>query len=433
MEFTVSSSVLMRTVNTLSGIISSNSALPILDNLLFEQKNGRLTLSASDMETTMTSTIDVDGQSSGKIAVPAKMLAEILKTFPEQPLTFVAREQEHLLKINYGTTDNEGNCDLPYEEADDYPVLPVLEDVTQTVVTSEILATAIQKTIFATGNDDMRPVMSGVLFKFTPEGLVFVATDAHKLVKYVREDITSPVPVEFIMPKKPLNILKNIFSGLATDVTITFNRTNARFEADDIVLTCRLIDGKYPNYEAVIPKDNPNQLLIDRLSFMSSLRRIALFSNKTTPPDPPEPQPGGSGHFGRGQRRRQTRRRKDPLLVPGRTDGHRLQFALPLRNAGQSGKQRSNHRHVQTQSRRNPSTAGIQRRRTDHHAGHAGNPGQLTPKVYRQTTRLPGAMKTISSLRDFFSQKLKPFPSFSVLSITIFHTYPHHSYFYSVQ
>ncbi len=282
MEFTVSSSVLMRTVNTLSGIISSNSALPILDNLLFEQKNGRLTISASDMETTMTSTIDVDGQSSGKIAVPAKMLAEILKTFPELPLTFVAREQEHLLKINYGTTDNEGNCDLPYEDADDYPVLPALEDVTQTVVTSEILATAIQKTIFATGNDDMRPVMSGVLFKFTPEGLVFVATDAHKLVKYVREDITSPVPVEFIMPKKPLNILKNIFSGLATDVTITFNRTNARFEADDIVLICRLIDGKYPNYEAVIPKDNPNQLLIDRLSFMSSLRRIALFSNKTT-------------------------------------------------------------------------------------------------------------------------------------------------------
>ena len=118
MEFTVSSSVLMRTVNTLSGIISSNSALPILDNLLFEQKNGRLTISASDMETTMTSTIDVDGQSSGKIAVPAKMLAEILKTFPELPLTFVAREQEHLLKINYGTTDNEGNCDLPYEDAD---------------------------------------------------------------------------------------------------------------------------------------------------------------------------------------------------------------------------------------------------------------------------------------------------------------------------
>ena len=193
MEFTVSSSVLMRTVNTLSGIISSNSALPILDNLLFEQKNGRLTLSASDMETTMTSTIDVDGQSSGKIAVPAKMLAEILKTFPEQPLTFVAREQEHLLKINYGTTDNEGNCDLPYEEADDYPVLPVLEDVTQTVVTSEILATAIQKTIFATGNDDMRPVMSGVLFKFTPEGLVFVATDAHKLVKYCLL-YTSPSP-----------------------------------------------------------------------------------------------------------------------------------------------------------------------------------------------------------------------------------------------
>lgn len=202
MEFTASSSTLLRTVNTLSGIISSNSTLPILDNFLFEQKNGRLTILASDLETTMMSTINVDGQGNGRIAVPAKMLAEILKTFPEQPITFSASQEEHLLKISYGTTDNEGKCDIPYEDADEYPSLPAMEDITQTVVTSEILASAIQKTLFASGNDDMRPVMSGVLFKFTPEGLIFVATDAHKLVKYVREDITSPVPVEFIMPKK---------------------------------------------------------------------------------------------------------------------------------------------------------------------------------------------------------------------------------------
>ena len=210
------------------------------------------------------------------------MLAEILKTFPEQPITFSASQEEHLLKISYGTTDNEGKCDIPYEDADEYPSLPAMEDITQTVVTSEILASAIQKTLFASGNDDMRPVMSGVLFKFTPEGLIFVATDAHKLVKYVREDITSPVPVEFIMPKKPLNIMKGLMSSMTCDVTIKFNQTNARFEADDMVIVCRLIDGKYPNYEAVIPKENPNQLLIDRQSFQNSLRRIALFSNKTT-------------------------------------------------------------------------------------------------------------------------------------------------------
>lgn len=282
MEFVVSSSVILRATTTLGGIIGSSSSLPILDNFLFEQKGGRLTISASDMETTMMSTIDVEGSGEGKIAVPAKMLLEILKTFPEQPITFSTDEAAHVLYINYGGVDSEGKCDIPYEDADEYPQMPAMENVTQTVVTSEILASAIQKTLFATGNDDMRPVMSGVLFKFTPDGLIFVATDAHKLVKYVREDISSPVPVEFIMPKKPLNIMKSMMAGVACDVTITFNQTNARFQTDDIVIVCRLIDGKYPNYEAVIPKENPNQLLIDRILFQNSLRRIALFSNKVT-------------------------------------------------------------------------------------------------------------------------------------------------------
>lgn len=282
MEFVVSSSVILRATTTLGGIIGSSSSLPILDNFLFEQKGGRLTISASDMETTMMSTIDVEGSGEGKIAVPAKMLLEILKTFPEQPITFSTDEAAHVLYINYGGVDSEGKCDIPYEDADEYPQMPAMENVTQTVVTSEILASAIQKTLFATGNDDMRPVMSGVLFKFTPDGLIFVATDAHKLVKYVREDISSPVPVEFIMPKKPLNIMKSMMAGVACDVTITFNQTNARFQTDDIVIVCRLIDGKYPNYEAVIPKENLNQLLIDRILFQNSLRRIALFSNKVT-------------------------------------------------------------------------------------------------------------------------------------------------------
>lgn len=282
MEFKVSSSQLLRTVNTLGGIISNNNSLPILDNFLFELSGDKLTLTASDLETTLIDTIDVQGISDGRITVPAKMLSEILKTFPEQPLEFSTRDQENTVELKYGYGENEGKCDLPAQPAEEYPKTPSLNDPVQTVITSEILSEAISKTLFATGNDEMRPVMSGVFFNFSPQGLTFVGTDAHKLVKYVREDISSSESIEFIMPKKPLNLMKSILSSLATDVTIKFNSTNACFEFDNTILVCRLIDGKYPNYEAVIPKDNPNQLLIDRQMFQSALRRIALFSNKTT-------------------------------------------------------------------------------------------------------------------------------------------------------
>ena len=150
------------------------------------------------------------------------------------------------------------------------------------MVSAEIIATAISKTIFATGNDDLRPIMSGVFFQFSSDGLIFVATDAHKLVKYSRNDVKSNEVAEFIMPKKPLNILKNILSTLNTEVTIEYNESNASFSFENYLLVCRLIDGKYPNYEAVIPKENPNKLLINRNQFLNSVKRVAIFSNKTT-------------------------------------------------------------------------------------------------------------------------------------------------------
>ena len=146
----------------------------------------------------------------------------------------------------------------------------------------DVLANAIAKTIFAAGNDDLRPVMSGVFFQFSTEGLTFVATDAHKLVKYSREDISASQAAEFIMPKKPLNLLKSILAGSEEQVTIEYNNSNAKFSFDNTEMVCRLIDGKYPNYEAVIPKENPNKLNIERSQFLNSVRRVSIFSNKTT-------------------------------------------------------------------------------------------------------------------------------------------------------
>jgi DNA polymerase-3 subunit beta len=164
----------------------------------------------------------------------------------------------------------------------EFPKSPVLEEPSTFTLPAGTLATAINKTIFATGNDDLRPVMSGIFFELSDDAVRFVATDAHKLVRYTRSDIKAPRTASFIVPKKPLNLLKNVLASTNADVTVRYNENNASFTFDNIVLICRLIDGKYPNYEAVIPKQNPNKLTIDRQGFLNSIRRVALFSNKTT-------------------------------------------------------------------------------------------------------------------------------------------------------
>ncbi|WP_299517023.1 DNA polymerase III subunit beta, partial [uncultured Flavobacterium sp.] len=254
-----------------------SNTLPILDNFLFELDNNQLIVSASDLETTMSATLEIDSKSEGSVAVPAKLLLEILKTFPEQPLTFTV-EENNTIEIS----SNSGKYALAYASGDEFPKAVVLDDPSSTLVPAEVLATAISKTIFAAGNDDLRPVMSGVFFQFSPEGLIFVATDAHKLVKYSRTDVKASEVADFIMPKKPLNILKGILGTSDSEVKIEYNDSNAVFSFDNYMLVCRLIDGKYPNYEAVIPKENPNKLHIDRTQFLSSVRRVAIFSNKTT-------------------------------------------------------------------------------------------------------------------------------------------------------
>ena len=277
MKFIVSSTYLLKQLQVLGGVINSSNTLPILDNFLFELDNTILTVSASDLETTMASTLDVESDSKGSVAIPARLLLDTLKTFPEQPLTFVI-EDNNTVEIS----SNHGKYALAYADGNEFPKAVALEDPSKTVIVGDVLATAISKTIFAAGNDDLRPVMSGVFFQFSTEGLTFVATDAHKLVKYTREDVKANQVAEFIMPKKPLNLLKGILAASEEHVTIEYNESNAKFTFENSELICRLIDGKYPNYEAVIPKENPNKLVIDRTQFLNSVRRVSIFSNKTT-------------------------------------------------------------------------------------------------------------------------------------------------------
>jgi DNA polymerase-3 subunit beta len=277
MKFIVSSSNLLKNVNLISGVINSNNTLPILDNFLFDLDGNQLKITGSDLETTISTIVEVESEDKVKIAVPSKILTDTLKTFPDQPLTFIQKE-DNLMEI----VSEQGNYQIALESADEYPQTPDVQDASTSTMQAGILSEAIAKTIFATGNDELRPVMTGVFFQASQDNFRFVATDAHRLVKYTRKDLNTNEATEYIMPKKPLNLLKNILSGSGEDVTIEHNPTNTRFTFKNIVLTCRLIDGKYPNYEAVIPKENPNVLTINRNLFLTSLKRVAIFSNKTT-------------------------------------------------------------------------------------------------------------------------------------------------------
>ena len=277
MKFIVSSSLLYKEIQVLGGIINSSNTLPILDNFLFEINNNTLVLSSSDLESTMTSQIEIESTSTDKIAISAKLLTDILKTFSEQPLTFI-KTDNNTIEISASN----GKYSLAYLNGDEFPKQVEILDAHETVINGSDLGNAINSTIFASGTDDLRPVMSGVFFQFNSESLKFVATDAHKLVKFETSEYTANEVSEFIMPKKPLQILKGILQTEGSDLTIQHNDSNAKFIFDKSSITCRLIDGKFPNYEAVIPKDNPNVLTIDRQLFLNSARRVSIFSNKTT-------------------------------------------------------------------------------------------------------------------------------------------------------
>jgi len=278
MKFIVSSSLLLKNIQALSGVLNTSNTLPILDDFLFELKEDTLYITASDLETTMTVSLEpTKSEEPGRVAIPAKILLETLKTFADIPVTITINNDTLGVEISAG----DGKYRLTGHRSDEYPQTPTLEDTTSIELSSEVLNQAISKTLFAAGNDELRPVMSGVFCELTPDDITFVATDAHKLVRYRRTDAKAEVSASFILPKKPLNQIKNIFVG-DTPITIDYNQTNAFFSFGNVNMVCRLIDGRYPNYDAVIPTNNPNTLTIDRLSLLNSIRRVAIFANQST-------------------------------------------------------------------------------------------------------------------------------------------------------
>jgi DNA polymerase III subunit beta len=278
MKFIVSSNGLLKQLQNISGVLATNNSLPILENFLFSIKGKTLTISASDLETTMTTTIEVEAKQEGNIAIPARLLLDTLKTFPEQPLTFDINTKNFHVEIS----SDFGKYKLSGYNAEEFPKVPEIASAVKVEMKAGILSKAISKTLFAAGNDDLRPVMSGVFFQISPEDVTFVATDAHKLVRYRRKDAKADKAASFIVPKKPLSLIKGLVSGSEEPLVIEYNDSNARFSFGSITLICRLVDGKYPNYEAVIPSNNPNKLTIDRSSFLNSIKRVSVFSNKTT-------------------------------------------------------------------------------------------------------------------------------------------------------
>ncbi len=278
MNFVVSASTLLKHLKSIGGVLNSNNTIPILDCFLFEINKDELVLSASDMETTITTSLKVESNETGSIAIPAKTLLDALSNLPEQPISFILDKTKHSIKLKTET----GDYNISGQNGEEYPKLPALESQSSIIIKSDVLGNAINKTIFATGNDDLRPVMSGVFCQFTESNSIFVATDAHKLVRYTRNDAKAGASASFIMPKKPLNVLKSLLAGVDDAVKVDFNKTNALFSFGNVNLVCRLIDGKYPNYEAVIPKQNPNKLTVDRSAFLGALKRVSVFSNKAT-------------------------------------------------------------------------------------------------------------------------------------------------------
>lgn len=279
MQFIVSSNALSKHLAAVSGVLNQSTTLPILSNVLFEVADGKLKLSGSDLETTIQSTMAlVKASDDIKVCVPFKLLSEVLKTFGDQPLTFSVDPKSFAIEVLSDT----GKYKLAGSDGDEYPRTPEIKQSTKVNMDSGALFGAITKTLFATGNDELRPVMSGVYFNLEKDGMTFVSTDSHKLVRYKRHDSKASKAASFIMPKKALSLIKGLLSSLTTDVVIEYNDVNASFEFENFTLVCRLVDGKYPNYESVIPKENPNKLTISRAQFLNSVKRVSIFANKTT-------------------------------------------------------------------------------------------------------------------------------------------------------
>jgi len=277
MKFLVNSATLLRQLQHISGVINANTVLPILEDFLFEINKNQLTVVATDLETVMRVQVDIDAKESGRVCIPAKILIDSLKNLSDQPLTFN-------IDKNFGieiTSDN-GKYKVMGENPDNFPKEPVADDTTSFTTTANALVTAINKTLFATSTDDLRPAMTGVFFELDKKGMQCVATDAHRLVRYKRTDVKCPKSDSFIVPRKPLSLLKAAIPDTNDEITISYNNNHLFVKHGGTQMSCRLIDARFPDYKVVIPAENPYTLTVDRNEFQSALRRVNVFSNKST-------------------------------------------------------------------------------------------------------------------------------------------------------
>lgn len=277
MIFSVSSTDFYKQLQIASGAISPNPVLPVLEDFMFEASGNNLLIASTNLETSIITNIPVEIEEEGRIAVPAKILLETLKALPDQPIQFVVNEETRGIKI----TSAYGEYKLAGDAPDDFPEIPEDKNTNSFIINGGSLGNAISKTLFATSTDELRLAMTGVYFHVDYNKVIFVATDAHKLVKYTIGEISSEVSQSFIVPQKGLNLLKNALNS-DSEVTMSFNTKNVFFKFDDTFIVCRLVDAKYPDYNAVIPVDNNYILQIGRHDFLNSLKRIAIYSNKTT-------------------------------------------------------------------------------------------------------------------------------------------------------
>ena len=277
MKFIVSSSSLLKHLQQISGVINANTVLPILEDFLFEIQDKKLNVVATDLETVMRVQMDVESKTNGKVCIPAKILLDSLKNIADQPLTFNI-DKNFAVEI---TSDN-GKYKVMGENPDNFPKEPAADDTTGFTMSSSALLTAINKTLFAVSSDDLRPAMTGVFFELTKDGVQFVATDAHRLVRYKRTDTKASKTDSFIVPKKPLNLLKSALPDNEDELTVSYNSNHLFVSHGSTQMICRLIDERFPDYENVIPGDNNNQMVINRMQFLSSMKRIAIYANKTT-------------------------------------------------------------------------------------------------------------------------------------------------------
>ena len=281
MKFVVSSSELLGHLQAISRVISSKNTLPILDNFLFNLSGNDLEITASDLESTLITRMKLENtDGTGTIALPARILLDSLKEFSVQPLTFDINMETMAVEIS----SENGKFNVVGQNGIDFPALPAIKKEKQISfnIQADVLLAGITRTIFATADDELRPVMGGIFVEASTDKITFVASDAHKLVRYQRMDAHADDNASFILPKKPASLLKNILPREAGQVIVEFDDKNAFFNLGEYKVVCRLVEGNYPNYNSVIPKNNPRKITIDRAEFFNTLKRVSVFSNQAS-------------------------------------------------------------------------------------------------------------------------------------------------------